>query len=360
MVIEIKTDKPYEVIVEDGVLDRAGEKIAPLVRPGSRAMIVSETNVFPIYGERLKASLEKAGIHTAEFVFEAGEPQKQLSTVMQIYEALAENDFTRSDIIVTLGGGVAGDMGGFAAATFLRGMDFVQVPTSLLAQVDASVGDKTGVDLPFGKNLVGAFHQPRLVLADPKTLSTLPDAYFTDGMGEVIKYGCIADAALFDKLEQGQVIDHLEETICRCVLCKKHFVEEDTNDKGRRMILNFGHTFGHALEKLTGFSSLSHGLAVGIGMVMAGEVGESLGVTEKGTAARIRRVLESYGMPTASAFDFAKVVEATALDKKSFGKTLNLILLKQIGESVIHPVDRNYLVLRYKLAAEQNRRRKLN
>ena len=171
MVIEIKTDKPYEVIVEDGVLDRAGEKIAPLVRPGSRAMIVSETNVFPIYGERLKASLEKAGIHTAEFVFEAGEPQKQLSTVMQIYEALAENDFTRSDIIVTLGGGVAGDMGGFAAATFLRGIDFVQVPTSLLAQVDASVGGKTGVDLPFGKNLVGAFHQPRLVLADPKTLS---------------------------------------------------------------------------------------------------------------------------------------------------------------------------------------------
>ena len=149
MVIEIKTDKPYEVIVEDGVLDRAGEKIAPLVRPGSRAMIVSETNVFPIYGERLKASLEKAGIHTAEFVFEAGEPQKQLSTVMQIYEALAENDFTRSDIIVTLGGGVAGDMGGFAAATFLRGIDFVQVPTSLLAQVDASVGGKTGVDLPF-------------------------------------------------------------------------------------------------------------------------------------------------------------------------------------------------------------------
>ena len=185
MVIEIKTDKPYEVIVEDGVLDRAGEKIAPLVRPGSRAMIVSESNVFPIYGERLKASLEKAGIHTAEFVFEAGEPQKQLSTVMQIYEALAENDFTRSDIIVTLGGGVAGDMGGFAAATFLRGIDFVQVPTSLLAQVDASVGGKTGVDLPFGKNLVGAFHQPRLVLADPQTLSTLPDAYFTDGMGEV-------------------------------------------------------------------------------------------------------------------------------------------------------------------------------
>lgn len=224
MVIEIKTDKPYEVIVEDGVLDRAGEKIAPLVRPGSRAMIVSETNVFPIYGERLKASLEKAGIHTAEFVFEAGEPQKQLSTVMQIYEALAENDFTRSDIIVTLGGGVAGDMGGFAAATFLRGIDFVQVPTSLLAQVDASVGGKTGVDFPFGKNLVGAFHQPRLVLADPKTLSTLPDAYFTDGMGEVIKYGCIADEALFEKIERlgsrEALAPELDEIIARCCAIK--------------------------------------------------------------------------------------------------------------------------------------------
>ena len=343
MVIEIKTDKPYEVIVEDGVLDRAGEKIAPLVRPGSRAMIVSETNVFPIYGERLKASLEKAGIHTAEFVFEAGEPQKQLSTVMQIYEALAENDFTRSDIIVTLGGGVAGDMGGFAAATFLRGIDFVQVPTSLLAQVDASVGGKTGVDLPFGKNLVGAFHQPRLVLADPKTLSTLPDAYFTDGMGEVIKYGCIADAALFDKLEQGQVIDHLEETICRCVLCKKHFVEEDTNDKGRRMILNFGHTFGHALEKLHNFQDLSHGEAVGIGMVLACQVGERLGVTPAGTGARVAAVLERYGLPTQDSFSWEEIVEATALDKKSDGSTLRLILLTQLGEAAIYPVTRDRL-----------------
>ncbi|MCI5651781.1 MAG: 3-dehydroquinate synthase [Ruminococcus bromii] len=358
MVIHIATDKPYDVLVENGALDRAGEAVKPLFKPGSQAMIVSETNVFPIYGERLTASLTAAGFRVSHFVFGAGEQQKQLSTVMQIYEALSEHGFTRSDFIVTLGGGVAGDMGGFAAATFLRGIDFVQVPTSLLAQVDASVGGKTGVDLPFGKNLVGAFHQPRLVISDPQTLSTLSDDFFTDGLGEVIKYGCIMDAELFGQLERGEVIDRLEETICRCVQCKKILVEEDATDKGHRMILNFGHTFGHALEKLTGFSALSHGRAVGIGMVMAGEVGESLGITEMGTAARIRRVLESYGMPTESEFDFSEVVEATALDKKSFGKTLNLILLKSIGECVIHPVDRSYLVLRYKIAAEQKRRRK--
>lgn len=358
MVIHIETDKPYDVLVESGALDRAGEAVKPLFKAGSQAMIVSETNVFPIYGERLTASLAEAGFRVSSFVFEAGEPQKQLSTVMQIYEALSAHSFTRSDFIVTLGGGVAGDMGGFAAATFLRGIDFVQVPTSLLAQVDASVGGKTGVDLPFGKNLVGAFHQPRLVISDPQTLSTLPDDFFTDGLGEVIKYGCIMDAELFGQLERGEVIDRLEETICRCVQCKKILVEEDTTDKGHRMILNFGHTFGHALEKLTGFSALSHGRAVGIGMVMAAEVGESLGITEMGTAAHIRRVLESYDMPVEAGYDFAEVVEATALDKKSFGKTLNLILLKTIGECVIHPVDRSYLVLRYKIAAEQKRRRK--
>ena len=357
--IHIKASREYDVLVERGLLDRAGELLREVSAPGMAA-IVSDDTVYALYGERTVKALEKAGYRVHSFTFPAGEGSKNLSTYADVLHFLGEHRFSRSDVVVALGGGVVGDLAGFAAATYQRGMGFAQIPTTLLAAVDSSVGGKTAIDLPEGKNLVGAFHQPRLVLADPKTLSTLPDAYFTDGMGEVIKYGCIADAALFDKLEQGQVIDHLEETICRCVLCKKHFVEEDTNDKGRRMILNFGHTFGHALEKLTGFSSLSHGLAVGIGMVMAGEVGESLGVTEKGTAARIRRVLESYGMPTESAFDFAKVVEATALDKKSFGKTLNLILLKQIGESVIHPVDRNYLVLRYKLAAEQNRRRKLN
>ena len=346
MVIEIKTDKPYEVIVEDGVLDRAGEKIAPLVRPGSRAMIVSETNVFPIYGERLKASLEKAGIHTAEFVFEAGEPQKQLSTVMQIYEALAENDFTRSDIIVTLGGGVAGDMGGFAAATFLRGIDFVQVPTSLLAQVDASVGGKTGVDLPFGKNLVGAFHQPRLVLADPQTLSTLPDAYFTDGMGEVIKYGCIWDADLFKNLEAHTSFEDLKkdltEVIYRCVDIKRIVVEHDQFDTGERMLLNFGHTLAHTIEQHYHYTRESHGEAVAIGMYQITKIAEEMGLTNPGEAEHIRKVLDIYGLPHKCDLMLHDLIRAIALDKKNLGGKLNVVLLKEIGKSYTYPTTTEF------------------
>ncbi len=343
MKIEIKTAPAYEVIVESGVLDRVGEIARQVEKPGSKAMIVSDSNVFPLYGERLKASLESTGFSVSRFVFPAGEPSKQLSTVCEIYEALGNQGFTRSDFIVTLGGGVAGDMGGFAAATFLRGIDFIQVPTSLLAQVDASVGGKTGVDLPFGKNLVGAFYQPRAVAADPDTLRTLSEHYFNDGMGEVIKYGCIAEEQLFLALEESRALCDLPGVISRCVLSKKAFVEEDTRDKGKRMILNFGHTFGHALEKLHHFEGLSHGEAVGIGMVMAAGAGEKLGVTAAGTAQRIQAVLKHYGLPIEDKFSKEEIVKATALDKKTMGDTLNLILLTEIGQSVIYPVKREDL-----------------
>ena len=313
-------------------------------KPGSQAMLVSETNVSPLYGERVRASLEGAGFAVFSFVFPAGEGSKQLSTVLDMYRALAREGFTRTDFIVTLGGGVAGDMGGFAAATFLRGMPFLQVATSLLSQVDASVGGKTGVDLPLGKNLVGAFHQPLAVLTDPETLATLPERFFRDGMGEVIKYGCISDGPLFAALEPGTALEDLEEVLARCVACKKSFVEEDARDTGRRMILNFGHTFGHALEKLHGFQDLSHGEAVGIGMVLACQVGERLGVTPAGTGLRVAAVLGRYGLPTQDSFSWEEVVEATALDKKSDGSTLRLILLSQLGEGVIYPVTRDGLL----------------
>ena len=337
MVIEIKTDKPYEVIVEDGVLDRAGEKIAPLVRPGSRAMIVSETNVFPIYGERLKASLEKAGIHTAEFVFEAGEPQKQLSTVMQIYEALAENDFTRSDIIVTLGGGVAGDMGGFAAATFLRGIDFVQVPTSLLAQVDASVGGKTGVDLPFGKNLVGAFYQPRLVLIDPNVLASLPDSTFADGMAEVVKYGYISNREILTMVSQPDYKSNIENIIYECVKIKRDVVAIDEHDTGLRMILNFGHTIGHAAEKLGNYTDLTHGQAVAIGMVAAMRLSALLG--NEDLTAPLIDILKHIGLPTELNYDRESIFNALLSDKKKFGATVNFILVREAGRAEITPID---------------------
>ncbi len=205
------------------------------------------------------------------------------------------------------------------------------------------MGGKTGVDLPVGKNLVGAFHQPEAVLTDPETLATLPERFFRDGMGEVIKYGCISDKPLLEALEAGTALEDLEQLLARCVASKKSFVEEDTRDTGRRMILNFGHTFGHALEKLHNFQDLSHGEAVGIGMVLACQVGERLGVTPAGTGARVAAVLERYGLPTQDSFSWEEIVEATALDKKSDGSTLRLILLTQLGEAAIYPVTRDSL-----------------
>ncbi len=344
MEIQVKTQRPYTVTVERGAMDRVGRITGALKKPGTRAMLISETNVMPLYGQRVKNSLEGAGFAVSQFVFPAGEEHKQLSTVQEMYKALGENGFTRSDLVVTLGGGVTGDMGGFAAATFLRGMDFLQVPTSLVAQADASVGGKTGVDLPFGKNLVGAFHQPIAVVSDPDALSTLPRHYFNDGLGEVIKHGCIADRALFEALERSAALDGLEQVVGRSVAIKRDFVEADTLDTGRRMILNFGHTCGHALEKLHNFQGLSHGEAVGIGMVLACRAGEKLGITAPGTGARIAAVLERYGLPTADHFSYKEIVEATALDKKSDGGTLRFILIRDIGESLIHPLTRAELL----------------
>lgn len=344
MKIEIKTDKPYAVTIEPGALDRVGETAREVEKPGARAMLISDSNVFPLYGDRVLASLEKAGFRVSRFVFPAGEPSKQIATVCNMYQALAEADFTRTDFIVTLGGGVTGDMGGFAAATFLRGISFLQVPTSLLSQVDASVGGKTGVDLPFGKNLVGAFHQPAAVVTDPETLKTLPDHYFRDGLGEVVKHGCIDVAPLFEALEQGTALDDPEAMIAACVDSKRKFVEEDTKDTGRRMVLNFGHTFGHALEKLCGFQGLSHGEAVGIGMVLACRAGERLGVTPAGTGERIKAVLERYNMPTSHGFSKEELIAATALDKKSDGDSLRFILLTGIGACRIYPISREELL----------------
>lgn len=344
MVLDVKTQKPYQVTIEPGALDKVGEIAGKCKKPGTKAMLISETNVFPLYGERVKKSLEAAGFQVSEYVFPAGEEHKQISTVCDMYRALAEANFTRTDFIVTLGGGVTGDMGGFAAATFLRGMDFLQVPTSLVSQADASVGGKTGVDLPFGKNLVGAFHQPMAVVTDPDALSTLPRHFFNDGLGEVIKHGCIADKGLFEALEQGAALQDLTEVVGRSIAIKRDFVEADTRDTGRRMILNFGHTCGHALEKLHNFQGLSHGEAVGIGMVMACRVGEKLGVTEPGTAERVKAVLAKYGLPTEDHFTKEEVVAATALDKKSDGDTLRVILIPRIGESLIRPMGRDELL----------------
>ena len=344
MELTVNTSKRYTIRIERGALDQLGAYCASLFAPGKKAVVITDTHVAPLYLERVSTSLRNAGFDVTSCAFPAGEPSKRLSTIEGIYGHMAQAHITRSDFAVALGGGVTGDMAGFAAASYLRGIPFVQVPTTLLSQVDSSVGGKTGVDLPQGKNLVGAFWQPSFVLIDPDTLNTLSPHFFADGMGEVIKYGCIKSRALFDLLiETEDITSIMEDVIYRCVDIKRDVVERDEFDTGERALLNFGHTFGHALEKLHQYQGLSHGAAVGIGMVMMARLGEKAGFTAPGTADKIAAALEKYHLPVHSDLPLSQIVEATASDKKSTGSSINLVLLKHIGESFVHKVARSDL-----------------
>ena len=344
MELTVNTSKRYTIRIERGALDQLGAYCASLFAPGKKAVVITDTHVAPLYLERVSTSLRNAGFDVTSCAFPAGEPSKRLSTIEGIYGHMAQAHITRSAFAVALGGGVTGDMAGFAAASYLRGIPFVQVPTTLLSQVDSSVGGKTGVDLPQGKNLVGAFWQPSFVLIDPDTLNTLSPHFFADGMGEVIKYGCIKSRALFDLLiETEDITSIMEDVIYRCVDIKRDVVERDEFDTGERALLNFGHTFGHALEKLHQYQGLSHGAAVGIGMVMMARLGEKAGFTAPGTADKIAAALEKYHLPVHSDLPLSQIVEATASDKKSTGSSINLVLLKDIGESFVHKVARSDL-----------------
>ncbi len=343
MDLTVNTSGSYQIIIEHGCMDRIGTRAGKLFKPGAKAVVISDSNVLPLYGKRMLDSLKAAGFSASMLSFPAGEESKRLSCIEKMYAECAVQKLTRSDFIVALGGGVTGDMAGFAAATYLRGISFIQIPTSLLAQIDSSVGGKTGVDLPQGKNLVGAFHQPALVLIDPDTLSTLPPRYFSDGMAEAIKYGCIKSRELFDMIVREDVSKNIEELIYRCVDIKRELVERDEFDTGERMLLNFGHTFGHALEKLYDFKKLSHGEAVGIGMVMMARCGENAGITKAGTANEIIAALKKYNLPVKDEMPINRILEATALDKKSSGSMISLIMLKEIGESFVDQVYRGHL-----------------
>ena len=330
--------KSYNIEIAAGLLDTAGEKIRSISK-AQRAAIISDSNVDALYGERLQEVLAGSGFKVTRIVFPVGEKSKCLAELARIYDRLAEAGITRSDLVVALGGGVTGDLGGFAAATFLRGIDYVQIPTSLLAQIDSSVGGKTGVDLPMGKNLCGAFHQPILVLIDPQVLRTLPDVFFSDGMGEVIKYGCIRSAELFALLEQASAKDRIHEIIYACVDMKRVVVEHDEKEAGERALLNFGHTAGHAIEKLWNYQTVTHGAAVGIGMVLAARAGEGAGLTEPGTADRIAALLQKYNLPVADTHSIDAIVDAMQADKKRTADGMKLVLLRKIGDSFIDPVD---------------------
>lgn len=340
--LHVNTGSPYDILIERGMLTSCGAHIKR-VSAAKRVMIISDTNVFPLYGGAVSRSLTDNGYSVSSFVFTAGEESKTLNTIQDMYSALADNGFTRKDLIVALGGGVTGDMAGFAAATYLRGIDFVQIPTSLLAQVDSSVGGKTGVDIPQGKNLVGAFWQPILVCIDPETLHTLSDELFADGMAEVIKYGCIKSAALFTQLEQTDAKKEIEDIILQCVTIKRNVVQNDEREKGERILLNFGHTLAHALEKEYGYTALSHGQAVAIGMVMMTQASEQAGLTVLGTAQRIALLCQKYALPISDPTPIESIAKSTYADKKSTGNSISLVLLSEIGVSKTHQIKKEQL-----------------
>lgn len=341
--VELGPDS-YPIYIEKHILEHASEYITD-VCSGNKIMIISDDNVFPLYGDTLAKQLsEHYECHT--LVLPHGEPTKSFQTLPRLYGACLDAKLSRSDLIIALGGGVIGDLAGFAAATYLRGVSYVQIPTSLLAQVDSSVGGKVAVDLPQGKNLAGAFYQPSLVLIDPLVLDTLPERFIHDGMGEVIKYGCIKDSGLFGLLESRGSFeglkDDLTEIIGRCVDIKRIVVEHDQFDTGERMLLNFGHTLAHSIEQYFHYERESHGEAVAIGMYQITKLAEEQGLTESGTASRIRNILESYGLPCESGLLLRELLGTLKLDKKNLGGKLNVVLLHQIGDSYTYPTSAEF------------------
>ena len=335
--LTVNVNDSYDILIEKGLINKTGELVKSVL-DCNKITLISDDDVYALYGDNVKTQLEKQGYQVFTYVFKAGEASKKTSTVIDMVEFMADKQLTRSDAVVALGGGVCGDMAGFASAIYLRGIRFVQIPTSLLAQVDSSVGGKTAVDLPQGKNLCGAFHQPCLVIIDPNVLDTLSDHFFNDGMGEVVKYGCIKSKTLFERLEKENPKDFIEDLIYECVDIKRVIVENDEKEMGERALLNFGHTCGHAIEKLWNFETVSHGEAVAIGMVMISQAGENAGLTEKGTADRIVNILGKMNMKIHDTHSTKEIVDAMSADKKRTNKGIKLVMLKEIGESFIKPV----------------------
>ena len=330
--IHVTASREYDVLIGEGLIDRCGELTAKVVKP-CKCLIVTDDTVDELYGDRAQVSFSFAGFETRRFAFPAGEASKNLSTLSDILDAMGDFGLSRSDLVAALGGGVVGDIAGFAAAVYARGMRFVQIPTTLLAAVDSSVGGKTAVDMPFGKNMVGAFHQPSLVLTDTDVLRDLPPVQLSNGAAEAIKCGVLNDPGLFALMEGGDWQDRVDEVVGRCVTYKRDVVAGDEFDTGDRAFLNLGHTFGHAIEQRSGFAVL-HGQAVAVGMVMAAS---AAGCPE----AMIRRLavcLRRNGLPTHCDYDAPALVRAALSDKKRSGGAITLVLPEAIGRCVLKKV----------------------
>jgi len=336
--IHVHASKCYNVMIGSDLLEDLGSLLSTVCKQTGKAAIISDSNVWPLYGDIVSKSLADSGYQVMHYVFPAGEASKNAETYLNILNFLAENKVTRSDLLIALGGGVVGDMSGFAAATYLRGVSYVQVPTTLLAMVDSSVGGKTAINLPAGKNLVGAFNQPHLVLCDINTLNSLPEDVFRDGCAEVIKYGVIYDKNLFAHLaEKGPDFDR-EAVIARCVELKRDVVAQDEFDTGARQMLNYGHTIGHGIEAQSSFT-ITHGQAVAIGMAIVAKSACPAIYDE------LTQVLTEFGLPTTTTFTAEQLYTSALSDKKRAGGSVNLIIPTAIGSCNIVPTDVSKLKL---------------
>lgn len=335
--IRIGASRPYDVVISSGLLDRAGEKLRSCSEAKHAALICGD-NVYPLYAERTVRSLERAGFRVSVKVIPHGEEHKTLPTYGEILSFLCENELGRKDPLIALGGGMTGDLTGFAAASYLRGCPFVQIPTTLLSAVDSSVGGKTGINLPGGKNQAGAFYQPLLVLCDPALFSTLPSRELRCGLAEVVKTAVLFDRDLFDSLQEGYDPSCAEDLVARCVEWKRALVEKDEFDCRERRLLNFGHSFGHAVERCSDYR-ISHGEAVSIGMVMIARASAMRGLCSENTVKEIESLLQKLGLPTECPFSVSILEDAVRHDKKRDADALWLVVPLEIGRCELHGIS---------------------
>lgn len=334
--VTVDTLRPYQVLIGENILSNIAKYLSDIHTP-CKIAIISDSHVWPQYGKITTDALSSGGYSVIHYVFDAGEQNKSAATYIKIMQFLAQNQMTRSDLLIALGGGVVGDITGFAAATYLRGISYVQVPTSLLAMVDSSVGGKTAIDLPEGKNLVGAFYQPQMVLCDISMLETLSDHFFLDGCAEIIKYAVLFDPELFNHLRQYKQGFNREYVIARCVDLKREIVVKDEHDLGSRQLLNLGHTFGHSIEKLSSFS-VSHGYAVAAGICMAAAAAVDRNLCTPKTCNAIIDLVRDFHLFYNYHYDYIALSDAALNDKKRFGETINLILPRDIGHCTIEKI----------------------
>lgn len=333
--VTVNTEKSYCIKIGSRLLGTIGTEISALGKV-NKVCIVSDSNVFPLYGKTVADNLEKAGFSVSHFVFPAGEQSKNARNFLDLLNHLASIQMTRTDLIVALGGGVVGDLAGFAAACYLRGIRFIQIPTTLLAAVDSSVGGKTAIDLDAGKNLAGVFWQPSLVLCDIDTLNTLPEEVFRAGCAEVIKYAVLYDQQLFELLMDNGLAFDREAVIARCVERKRDVVSEDEFDTGSRMKLNLGHTIGHGVEAVSNFT-ISHGQAVSIGMAIVARAAEKMDFCTSECSYKLQEILKRFQLPVQTEYSAEQIYTYTLSDKKRSGDYIRLIVPREIGYCEILP-----------------------